>query len=183
MGLARIRFAALAICISAAILPVVRCAAQTTNSSYQPVLTYDPARNPANDLKQAIAEAERTHRRILLDVGGQWCIWCKYLDQFFDSHPDLKAYRDKNYVWMKVNFSRDNENKDFLAQYPSIPGYPHIFVLTSEGRFYHSQDTSPLEEGKGYSPERVKEFLEKWAPPPDEAGSAASAGNPVSAGN
>lgn len=181
MNLARIRIAAVALFISATIMPIAQCAAQTTDG-YQLVLTYDPARNPANDLKQAVAEAERTHRRILLDVGGQWCIWCKYFDQFFDSHPDLKAFRDKNYVWMKVNFSRDNENKDFLAQYPSIPGYPHVFVLTSDGHFYHSQETSPLEEGKGYSPERVKEFLEKWAPQ-DDAGSTAPAVTPVSAGN
>jgi thiol:disulfide interchange protein len=185
MRMSGIRIAAFVLILSAALLPTAKSAAQTTGSSYQSVLTYDPMRNPANDLKQAVAEAERSHRRILLDVGGQWCIWCKYLDGFFDSHPDLKALRDKNYVWMKVNFSRDNENKDFLAQYPSIPGYPHIFVLTTEGRFYHSQETSPLEEGKGYSPERVKEFLEKWAPPQDGENSTAQSpvGTTLSAGN
>jgi thiol:disulfide interchange protein len=126
---------------------------------------FRPNRNPAADLKQAIAEAEQTHRRILLDVGGQWCIWCKYLDQFFDSHPDLKALRDKNYVWMKVNMSRENENKGFLSQYPSIPGYPHFFVLNPDGRFYHSQETRPLEDGfRSYNPDRMREFLIKWAP-------------------
>jgi hypothetical protein len=83
----------------------------------------------------------------------------------FDSHPDLKALRDKNYVWMKVNMSRENENKGFLSQYPSIPGYPHFFVLNPDGRFYHSQETSPLEDGfRSYNPDRMREFLIKWAP-------------------
>lgn len=152
-----------ALLIALLAVPSSRIAAQLTADG-QPVSTFDPNANPVADLNTAIAEAQDTHRRILLDVGGQWCIWCKYLDQFFDSHPDLKALRDRNYVWVKINFSRDNENKRFLAQYPHISGYPHIFVLDTGGHFVHSQDTSSLENGHdSYSPDRMKEFLNRWA--------------------
>jgi thioredoxin-related protein len=133
-------------------------------SGYQPVTSYDPGRKPDHDLLEAEAEAHRTHRHILIDVGGQWCIWCKYMDEFFDTHKDLRSYRDQNYVWMKVNMSPENENKPFLSQFPRIPGYPHLFVLDENGKLLHSQPTSPLEQGKGYSPERMKDFLKQWAP-------------------
>jgi thiol:disulfide interchange protein len=156
---------ALALFLVLLVLPAAS-GAQAAPDDSEPADTFDPHANPVADLNRAIAEAQQTHRRILLDVGGQWCVWCKYLDQFFDSHPDLKDLRDKNYVWVKINFSRDNENRQFLSQYPAISGYPHIFVLTSDGRFYHSQETRPLENGaKSYDPERTKDFLVKWAPP------------------
>lgn len=166
MASARLSKTFVLLCISlfAVAFPAASSLVQSTGEVYKPVLTYDPQRNASADLKQAIAEAQRTHRRILLDVGGQWCIWCKYLDTFFEAHPDLKELRDRNYVWMKVNMSSENENRQFLSQYPSIPGYPHLFVLTTEGRFYHSQETKPFEDGKGYNPDRIKEFLNKWAP-------------------
>ncbi len=157
--------AAFGLLVAVFLVPAAGTLAQSSSDRYQPVATFDPQRNPSSDLKQAIEEAQRTNRRILLDVGGQWCIWCKYLDQFFDSHPDLKALRDSNYVWMKVNMSQENENRQFLSQYPSFHRYPHFLVLTTDGRFEHSQDTSPLEQGKSYSPDRMKEFLNRWAAP------------------
>ena len=36
---------------------------------------YDPKRDPAADLKTAMAEAQRGGKRILLEVGGEWCPW------------------------------------------------------------------------------------------------------------
>ncbi|HVO73587.1 MAG TPA: thioredoxin family protein, partial [Ignavibacteriaceae bacterium] len=61
--------------------PLVNC--QTNSPAYGkyiPVEEFDPSRNPAKDLNNAVAEAKRTGKRILLDVGGNWCIWCHYLD-------------------------------------------------------------------------------------------------------
>src|SRR4029077_19478309 len=66
---------------------------------------FDPKADPARDLKAAVADATRTHRRIILDVGGEWCSWCHTLDKFLAAHSDLIALRDKNFVWLKVNFS------------------------------------------------------------------------------
>ena len=124
---------------------------------------YDPKRNPAEDLKQAEAEARRTHKRILLDVGGEWCIWCHALDRFFDEHPDLLALREKHYVMMKVNFSEENRNQDFLSHYPKVPAYPHLFVLDADGKLLHAQGTGVLEKGRSYDPEKMAAFLKAWA--------------------
>lgn len=57
-------------------------------SPYTPVTKYDPKRDAARDINDAVAEAKRTNRRILLEVGGEWCSWCHTLDEFFDKHPD-----------------------------------------------------------------------------------------------
>jgi thioredoxin-related protein len=143
-------------------------ASQDDNKSkYVPVTQYDPKRNGDQDIQEAMVEAKRTKRRILLEVGGEWCSWCHRLDEFFTAHPELIALRDKNYVTVKINFSEENPNKEVLSRYDTIPGYPHIFVLDSNGKLLHSQNTSPLESGKSYDLERITVFLNDWAPQKD----------------
>ncbi|HVP63533.1 MAG TPA: thioredoxin family protein [candidate division Zixibacteria bacterium] len=132
-------------------------------TAFGPDSKFDPTRDPAQDLRATIAEAQASHRLILLDVGGQWCSWCKYFDHFFEEHADLRKFRDEHFVVMKVNFSRENENSAFLTGYPKVKGYPHLFVLDSDGKLLHSQDTDVLEQGKGYNPEAVSKFLHTWA--------------------
>ena len=147
---------------------ITRGAAQGP-SKYVPVANYDPKRNADQDIRDAIEEAKRTHRRILLEVGGEWCVWCHRLDDFFAAHPDLTSLRDKNFVTVKINFSDENPNKEVLSRYGEIPGYPHIFVLDSDGKYLHSQNTSPLESQKSYSLERLTSFLSYWSWSPGDA--------------
>jgi thiol:disulfide interchange protein len=125
---------------------------------------FDPLRDPNTDLEDAIARAQKSGKRIILDVGGEWCVWCHYLDSFFAKNPDLLKQRDDNFVWVKVNMSEENENKAFLGKYPQAPGYPHLYVLDTDGTFLQSQDTSVLELGKSYDISKVAQFIKTWAP-------------------
>jgi thiol:disulfide interchange protein len=125
---------------------------------------FDPARDSFKDLKEAKAEAKRSGRRIILDVGGNWCSWCHLLHGFWEANQDVKALRDKGFVFVLVSFSKESKNEAFLSQFPKVIGYPHLFVLDADGKLLHSQDTGVLEEGKGYSAERITAFLNAWKP-------------------
>jgi thioredoxin-related protein len=127
---------------------------------------FDPARNPAKDLQDAIAEATRTKKRILLVVGGNWSIYCNILDGTFESHPKLQKVRDTYYVTVKVHYSKDNPNEAFLSHYPRIPDYPHFFVLDSNGTLLLSQPTHKFEQGKKYNVGKIEDFLKKDSHPP-----------------
>jgi len=131
---------------------------------YEPITEFDPARNPAEDLKDAVIEAQKSGRRIILDVGGDWCIWCHRLDDFIKKNDEINSFLNKNFIIMKINFSRENKNEEFLSQYPEIPGYPHFFVLEKNGELLYSQNTGELEHNKGYSKEKMMAFLKKWTP-------------------
>ncbi|NND96279.1 MAG: hypothetical protein HKN47_02990 [Pirellulaceae bacterium] len=65
---------------------------------------------------------------------------------------------------MKVNTGSDNENAEFLSEYPEVPAYPHFFVLEHDGTFLDSQGTGELESGNGYDQDAFLAFLEKWKP-------------------
>lgn len=136
----------------------------TARSPYSPVTRFDPARNAAADIDAAIAEAGRTGKRVLLDVGGDWCIWCKRLDSLIARETGLREFLEAHYVEVKINYSRENKNEEVLSRYPKIKGYPHLFVLDADGSLLHSQETGELEKGKGHDPEKVRAFLETWAP-------------------
>jgi hypothetical protein len=124
---------------------------------------YDPKRDPEKDLAMAEADAAKANKKILLEVGGDWCRWCKTLDKFYADHPDVAKLRDSKFVTMKVNMGPNNENVPFLSNYPKIPGYPWIFVLDSNGKFLTSENTDNLENRAGsYSADEMKKFIAKW---------------------
>lgn len=125
---------------------------------------FDPVRDPKADVEQAVVRAKASGKRVILDVGGEWCGWCKYMDKFFYQNAGISRIRDENFIWVKINFSEENENIPFLSAYPAISGYPHLFVLDSDGTLLHSQPTSALEEDKGYNLAKFTEFLKTWSP-------------------
>jgi thioredoxin-related protein len=126
---------------------------------------FDPKRDPAKDLKEAVAKVTKKNMRILLDVGGEWCPWCKLMDQYFIDNKKVGGYLRANFIVVKVNFSQENQNEKFLSAYPTIDSYPRLLVLEKDGTFLDAQDTGELEQGHGYSDEKMMAFLKKWTMP------------------
>jgi thiol:disulfide interchange protein len=139
-------------------------ARSTVQSTYTPVQTFDAARNAAEDIDLAIAEARKTGKRILLDIGGNWCLWCHQLDELFRGNPDLLQLREDNFITVAVYFGPDNKNEQVLSRYSEVLGIPHFFVLEKDGTLLHSQHLVGLQTEGTYSSEKIKEFLIKWSP-------------------
>lgn len=125
-------------------------------------MKYDPKADPRADLQAALARASKEGKNVLMDVGGEWCGWCHRMDKFLTENAVLLDLLQKHYVVVKVNFSDENKNERFLAQYPRIDGYPHIFVFDSTGKLLISKSTGDLEEGKSYNLARFVEFLKQY---------------------
>ena len=125
---------------------------------------YGDDRNVEADLAATLVRATTEKKRILLQVGGEWCGWCKLLTGFIEKNESVRNSLEQNYLLMKVTYTQKQPNDAFLSKYPKIKGYPHLFVLDADGNLLHSQDTSSLEQGKGYNEAKVLEFLESWKP-------------------
>lgn len=126
---------------------------------------YDVKRDPAADVMLASEKAHAEGKRILLEIGGHWCVWCHLLDNYIAVNDDVRDAFGASFVIVKVNYSDDNENAAFLSQYPKVAGYPHFFVLDADGKFLGSQDTSELEHGRGYEHDKMIAFAAKWRRP------------------
>jgi thioredoxin-related protein len=117
-------------------------------------------------VKELLAEAKSGNKNIMIQVGGNWCVWCLRLNDFIQKADVLKSTMDTNYVFYHLNWSPKNKNEKFFSQYGGNPGeklgYPVFMILDQNGKLIHVQETGSLEEGKGYSQEKIKTFLDKW---------------------
>jgi thioredoxin-related protein len=138
-------------------------AASLSAAGSSEVLEFDPKRNAAADVRGAVASAKRDGKRVLLEVGGNWCSFCKVLDRFFDKNPELMAFRQKNFVYVKINFSEENRNLEALESYPQVRGFPHFFVLDGKGELVRSQRVALLGDNTGYDPDRFLAFMKAFA--------------------
>lgn len=123
---------------------------------------YDDSRDPFVDAAAAINLAKKTNRNVLIEIGGNWCSWCKKMDRFLADNPSLYQDLHRKYVLLKVNVSDSNENQEFMNGLPPVLGYPHMYVSTASGKMLLSKDTAELLENGDYSIKRWQAFIEKW---------------------
>lgn len=124
----------------------------------------DPAEAKA-DMSAALKSAAETHRRILLDFGGNWCADCQVLDIYMHSDSN-RPILDANYVLVHVNVGHMDENLDIAKRYevPLDKGVPAIAVLSEKGKLLYSQQQGQFEKMRRMDPSSVTQFLVAWKP-------------------
>lgn len=115
------------------------------------------------DLAAALRSAAATHRRILLDFGGNWCGDCKVLDSYM--HDDKnKPLIDANFVVVHVNVGRFDANLDLAEKYeiPLKRGVPALAILSEHGELLYSQKNGEFESMRRMVSSSVTDFLVRW---------------------
>jgi len=125
-------------------------------------LRYDVSRDPAGDARAAFALATASQRRVLIEVGGEWCRWCHVLDRLLAREPQLAARLHREFVLLKVAIDEDHDAAAVLSAYPATDGYPYLYVVGADGRLIHAQDAVAFVAAGDYSAQRVGEFIERW---------------------
>ena len=134
--------------------------AQSTGREIYP----DPAQ-AKSDLASALKNASQSHKRILLDFGGNWCADCQVLDIYFHNDQNRQIL-DANYILVHVNIGRYDANLDIAAKYqiPLDRGVPAVAVLSESGRLLYSQKSGEFESMRRMDPSSVTNFLVQWRP-------------------
>lgn len=128
---------------------------------------YNETENAEQKIAELVKKAKKENKNIILQAGGNWCIWCLRFNQFVQTTPELKNLVDENYIYYHLNFSPKNKNEKIFESYGNPGekyGFPVFIILDKDGKQIHTQDSAVLEEGKGYSLEKVKTFFEEWKP-------------------
>jgi thioredoxin-related protein len=128
---------------------------------------YNPKADAQADINKLVVQAQKEGKNIMIQAGGNWCIWCLRFNNFVQTTPELKEMVDKNYLYYHLNYSPDNKNEKVFAQYDNPGekfGYPVFIVLDKNGKMIKVQQSDVFEDGKGYSKEKVKVFFNTWAP-------------------
>jgi len=127
---------------------------------------YNPNANVTKDVEKALVRAKIEKKNVLLQIGGNWCVWCYRFNAFVQTDGLLKRLLNDNYILYHLNYSKENKNLAYLKKlgYPQRFGFPVLVVLDTAGKPLHTQDSALLEKGNGYDEEKVKSFLKNWAP-------------------
>ncbi len=146
-----------------AVLLTTTTQALTGVAHAQTTLGYDPAADPFTLIQEARTAANLSGKHILVIAGGEWCIWCHYLNAFLEDHSDLNAAFKNTFVVVKAYIGDATDNDAFFATLPEAAGYPHFWVLNAAGEVLRSQNTLPLEDGdKSYSSAAFATFIDEW---------------------
>lgn len=132
---------------------------------------YNDDINPMEQIDKAIAQANEQGKFVICQVGGNWCPWCLRFADFITKDEEIARLIDENFVYIHVSYNphkstdeaRDKAMLKRLGN-PGRFGYPVFVVLDAKGNVIHIQDSSYLEEGKGYHKDKVLRFFNAWTP-------------------
>ena len=117
------------------------------------------------DLAAALKTAAATHKRIVLDFGGNWCPDCIVLDGYFHD-PANRQIIEANFVLVHVNIGKMDANLDIAEKYgvPLDKGVPALAVLDEKGKLLYSQKSGEFEAMRRMESSAVTKFLVQWKP-------------------
>ncbi|MGB8010026.1 MAG: thioredoxin family protein [Terriglobales bacterium] len=117
------------------------------------------------DLAAALKTAAASHKRVLLDFGGNWCGDCQVLDIYFHD-PANRPILEANFVLVHVNIGMMDANQEIAERYgvPLHKGVPALAVLSENGKLLYSQKSGEFEAMRRMQSSAVTQFLVQWKP-------------------
>ncbi len=85
-----------------------------------------------SDLPQARQTARAANKRLLVDAWAEWCAACRELDEKTFSRPEVAAAL-REYVLVKLDFTRKSEENERLKKELGIIGMPTVIWFDAQG--------------------------------------------------
>lgn len=135
---------------------------------------YDESIDPMAQIDEAVSKAKAEGKFVVCQVGGNWCPWCLKFADFVEKDTAVSKLVNDNFEYIHVNYNPRKSAGGASAgkalqlmkrlNHPQRFGFPVFVVLDADGKVLHIQDSSFLEEGRGYSEEKVIRFFKNWTP-------------------
>jgi thioredoxin-related protein len=126
---------------------------------------YSVTANAEKEIAAAVKQAKAEKKLVLIQAGGNWCSWCLLFEKTVKNDLQLDSAIKANYVVYHLNYSKENQNEAVFAKYsfPQRFGFPVFLIIDQNGKLLHTQNSSYLEEGKGYNKNKVLGFFSDWS--------------------
>jgi thiol:disulfide interchange protein len=126
---------------------------------------YDESANADAAVDAAFAKAKAEHKRVMLDLGGNWCGDCRVLAGLMDL-PEMRRFLDAHYVVVSVDVGRFKKNLQVPARFgitKRLVGVPSVLVATPDGRLVNRGDIFALADARSMTPQAIADWLAQWA--------------------
>jgi len=151
----------------AAAAPAPRVRAQSFEQLAQPLpLPYDEAANADAAVARARTQARAQHKRLLIDLGGNWCLDCRILAGTMEL-PDVAAWVRQHYVVVTVDTGRFDKNLQIPAHYgirERMKGVPSLLIVDPRtDRLVNAGNTAALADARSMNPQGLADYLARYA--------------------
>ena len=125
---------------------------------------YDTRRDAEADLAATIAKAKTSGKRVLIDLGGNWCTDCRILAGVMEL-PELKPFIEKHYEVVSIDVGRFNKNMQIPARYgvPKLAGAPTILIVDTDGKLINATNAADLADARSMNPQGIANWLARFA--------------------
>ena len=128
---------------------------------------YDENADADAAVNAAFARAKKNGKRVLIDLGGNWCGDCIVLANLMQ-RPELKRFLAANFEIVSVDVGRFSKNLQIPARFGATDrlksgGVPAIIVAEPNGTFVNQSDISALEDARHMTPQAIADWLAQWA--------------------
>ena len=125
---------------------------------------YDENADADRAVAVAFARAHSEHKRLLIDLGGNWCPDCRILAGVMDL-PEVRAFVDAHYVVVRVDVGRFNRNLKIPARFgitQRFEGVPSVLIATPEGELVDRDHVAALADARSMAPQAIADWLAMW---------------------
>jgi thiol-disulfide isomerase/thioredoxin len=125
---------------------------------------YDEKANANAAVDAAFARAKTSGKRVLIDLGGNWCPDCIVLANVM-ALPDVKPWLERNFEIVTVDVGRFDRNLQVPARFgitERLKGVPTVLIARSDGRLLNDGDPFTLANASTMTPQAIVDWFAKW---------------------
>lgn len=162
-------FAAVALALPAVPLAAAtapRVPVATFNQLPQPLpLPYDADADAKAAVAAAKARALKGNKKLLIDLGGNWCLDCRLLAGVMHL-PAMRGFMARHYEVVAVDIGRFDKNLDIPARYGikgRLAGVPALLIVDPKtDRVVNAGRETALADARSLSPQGLADWLARW---------------------
>jgi thiol-disulfide isomerase/thioredoxin len=131
-----------------------------------PEAPYDTSLNADAAVDDALARARRNGKRVLIDLGGNWCPDCRILAGIMEL-PQVDGFLRAHYEMVCVDVGRFDRNLQIPARFgitDRLEGVPSVLIVDADGRLINAGHTAALADARHMTPQALADWLAEWAP-------------------
>ena len=157
----------LAILLLLAAAPAPHIAAQSFDQLAKPLpLPYAEGADADAAVAAAKARALKAHKKLLIDLGGNWCPDCRILAGTM-ALPDVKRWLDRHFEVVSVDIGRWDKNRQVSEHYGihgRLAGAPSVLIVDPKtDTLLNRGHEAALSDARHMTPQALADWLAGWA--------------------
>ena len=127
---------------------------------------YNESADAMAEVNAALARAQESDKRVLIDLGGNWCAWCRLLAGVMEL-PKMAPFMAEHFELVTIDVSSASGKIDRNLEVPArfgveeIGGVPWMIVLAPDGTVLHS--SYEVTDESHEEPQDMADWLASWA--------------------